>query len=100
MLLDAWRDSEREPGGDVSVVEKLMPKKIKMKRIIAGSDEDMPEYEEYYEYQFPDDEKQMGTLKTTILFLKLTIFAVAGLKILEKAMLWKQQMALTTPTEA
>ena len=81
MLLDAWMECEKNASkytliGDVSRVEKLNPKKIKMRKAVsggAGSDSGEILYEEYYDYQFPDDEK-----------------VLPGLKLLEKALLWKQ----------
>ena len=81
MLLEAWRECEVNTTttaegikgkGDVSVVDKYMPRKVKMRRPIPGNEE---EFEDYYDYHFPDAEKP-----------------AMGMKILEKAMLWKQQM--------
>lgn len=82
LLLEAWRECERDASnnpdikqkGDVSLVDKLMPRKVKMRRPIPGNEE---EFEDFYDYHFPDAEKP-----------------VMGMKILEKAMMWKQQMNL------
>ena len=85
MLLEAWRECEQSPSegqsGDVQLVDKLMPRKMKMRRAVHGGDDD--EYEDYYDYQFPDDAKP-----------------VVGLKILEQAMKWKQQMAAMGSAES
>jgi crooked neck len=84
MLLEAWRECEAEAvadgqPGDVAQVDKMMPRKMKMRRVVHAAEGEEQEYEEYYDYQFPDDAKP-----------------VVGLKILEKALLWKQQMAAAT----
>lgn len=73
MLLEAWRASEAAAvgaGGDPSVVESKWPRKVKMRRDLGDGAED------YYDYVFPDDAKP-----------------IAGLKILENAMKWKQMLA-------
>ena len=85
MLLQAWRESEAEAakaglGGDTVTVDAMMPKKVKMRRMATGEGADGTTvdlgWEEYYDYVFPDDEKKIGSLK-----------------ILEKALLWKQAAA-------
>ena len=77
LLLNAWRDCEAScPGGDVSVVEGKLPRKMKMKRLLRGDDGAELGWEEYFDYQFPDDDKKL-----------------AGLKILENALKWKQMQA-------
>jgi crooked neck len=73
LLLDAWRVLEKAHGdaAHVSEVEARMPRRIKRKRM-----RDDAGWEEYFDYQFPDDE-------------------VAGsgtaFKILEMAAKWKEQ---------
>lgn len=77
MLLEAWRDFEKERGtaDSLSEVEKKMPKKIIKKRAIATPDGMQAGYEEYYDYVFPSEE------------------SAQSLKILERARLWKKQKA-------
>ena len=74
VLLEAWRSAESSFGaaGDVPAVENKLPRKIKMRRMVTAPDGSELGLEEYYDYNFPDDEKK-----------------VAGLKILENAMKWK-----------
>lgn len=74
VLLEAWRSAESSlgPAGDVAGVENKLPRKIKMRRMVTAPDGSELGLEEYYDYNFPDDEKK-----------------VAGLKILENAMKWK-----------
>lgn len=81
MLLEAWRELEVEceknnSGGDSRAVEAKMPRKIKMRRMSTAADGTELGWEEYYDYHFPDDERQMK-----------------GMKILENAMKWKKMMA-------
>jgi crooked neck len=63
LLLEAWRKCELiwstgdKNGGDVSIVDKKMPRKRKMRRATGDNEDD---FEEYYDYQFPDDEKPVG----------------------------------------
>ena len=81
MLLETWRDLEAESkkgggDGDPAMVESKMPKKIKMRRMATAADGSELGWEEYYDYHFPDDDRQ-----------------IKGMKILENAMKWKQMMA-------
>lgn len=79
VLLTAWREAEASAasnGGDISIVDAKIPRKIKMKRMATAPDGSELGFEEFYDYQFPDDEKK-----------------IMGLKILENAMKWKQSMA-------
>jgi crooked neck len=87
MLLETWRDLEARASmdvRDVEAVESKFPRKIKMRRPIVRSasnikdddDDGNVEFEEYYEYQFPDDATK-----------------IVGLKLLENAMKWKQAAA-------
>lgn len=80
MLLEAWREMEldsekKNEGGDARAVEEKMPRKIKMRRMATAADGSELGWEEYYDYNFPDDERQMK-----------------GMKILENAMKWKKMM--------
>ena len=70
LLLDAWRVFEKSKGTSTSIsdVERKMPRRVKRKRIIAEN-----EWEEYFDYHFPDDEDETS----------------GGLKILEMAAKWK-----------
>ena len=75
VLLEAWRAAERAlPAGvgDAAAVEAMMPRKIKKKRMLTADDGSELGWEEYYDYQFPDEQK-----------------APANLKILEMAHKWK-----------
>jgi len=85
LLLQAWRECEAEAVkaglvGDTATVDAMMPKKVEMRRMATGEGADGTTvdlgWEEYYDYVFPDDEKKIGSLK-----------------ILEKALLWKQAAA-------
>jgi crooked neck len=77
LLLDAWRALEQEKGdaANVAKVEKMLPRRVKRKRMRkdnAGSDLG---WEEYFDYQFPDDKDA----------------ASSNLKILEMASKWKKE---------
>jgi crooked neck len=81
MLLEAWRDAEALLGdhglpADTAAVEAKLPRKVKMRRMATAEDGSELGYEDYFDYIFPDDEKKSGSLK-----------------LLEKAMMWKQKMA-------
>lgn len=81
LLLDTWRSIETQAletypnEANVSFIDEKYPRKIKMKRVIDESNPNS-EFEEYYDYQFPDDEKK-----------------VVGLKLLENAMKWKSKLS-------
>ena len=80
-LLEAWKALEKQqPRAEQNVQEvtKLMPNKVKKRRLITGDDGEEQGWEEYYDYQFPDDRK-----------------APMNLKILEMAHKWKQAGAPT-----
>lgn len=86
LLLEAWKTVESEQvdsGGDPQSIEQKMPRKIKMRRMSTAEGAE-GEWEEYYDYHFPDDEKN-----------------IAGIKILENAMKWKkmQEAAATSSTD-
>jgi len=73
LLLDAWRVFEKSKGTSATVaeVERKMPRRVKRKRMVAEN-----EYEEYFDYHFPDDRDE----------------AAGSLKILEMATKWKAQL--------
>lgn len=60
-----------------------MPRKFKKRRMMTGTNGEGMGWEEYYDYQFPDDESKP-----------------ANLKILEMAQMWKQKAAATGDEEA
>ena len=77
LLLDAWRALEQKEGDAASVaeVEKKLPRRIKRKRMRKDDDGNDVGWEEYFDYQFPDDSSA----------------ANSNLKILELAAKWKKQ---------
>jgi crooked neck len=77
LLLDAWRVFEKSHGDAKSVtnVEARMPRRIKRKRMREDENGNEIGWEEYFDYQFPDDEGA----------------AAGNFKILEMAAKWKQQ---------
>jgi crooked neck len=80
LLLDAWRVLEKAQGTQESVasVEAKMPRRVKRKRIRTDDEGNELGWEEYFDYQFPED----------------AVGAAAGnFKILEMAAKWKEQMA-------
>ncbi|CAN6333051.1 unnamed protein product [Urochloa humidicola] len=76
MLLEEWLNKEVSFGdlGDVSLVQKKAPRKVKRKRPIPTEDGSTIAYEEYIDYIFPDEVAQ-----------------APNLKILEAAYKWKKQ---------
>jgi len=82
LLLDAWRVFEKTKGNnniaDVSKVEKMMPRRVKKKRMRTDDDGNELGWEEYFDYHFPDDEGADGN----------------NLKILEMAAKWKKLQAM------
>jgi len=79
LLLDAWRVFEKSKGDaqHVAEVEAKMPRRIKRKRMREDEQGNELGWEEYFDYQFPDDPD-----------------AAAGtFKILEMAAKWKEQQA-------
>ena len=77
LLLDAWRVLEQEKGDAESVakVEKKLPRRIKRKKMRKDDQGNDLGWEEYFDYQFPDDDDQ----------------GAANLKILEMAAKWKRK---------
>jgi len=76
MLLEEWLNKEVNFGdlGDVSLVQKKAPRKVKRKRPIPTEDGSTIAYEEYIDYIFPDE-----------------VALAPNLKILEAAYKWKKQ---------
>ncbi|EER93674.1 hypothetical protein BDA96_01G144500 [Sorghum bicolor] len=76
MLLEEWLNKEVSFGdlGDVSLVQKKAPRKVKRKRPIPTEDGSTIAYEEYIDYIFPDE-----------------VALAPNLKILEAAYKWKKQ---------
>ena len=75
VLLEAWKQVEQESQekggeGDVESVIHKFPRKIKKRRMVNGDEgevtNDEVEWEEYYDYHFPDDEKKIGKKKLSI----------------------------------
>jgi len=77
LLLDAWRGLEKQKGDTDNVlsVEKRLPRRVKRKRMRKDDDGNDLGWEEYFDYQFPDDDDQ----------------GASNLKILEMAAKWKRQ---------
>ena len=77
LLLDAWRDLEQQKGDAESVlsVEKRLPRRVKRKRMRKDDEGNDLGWEEYFDYQFPDDDDQ----------------GASNLKILEMAAKWKRK---------
>lgn len=78
LLLDAWRILEKTFGDaeHVSLVEAKMPRRIKRKRMQEDDFGNELGWEEYFDYQFPEDEASAGHFK-----------------ILEMAAKWKAQQS-------
>ena len=75
MLLESWREAESEAeDGDKASVDAKFPRKLKMRRLVPVEDGEN-QWEDYYDYVFPDDAKP-----------------IKGLKLLENAAKWKQAM--------
>ncbi|KAJ3686243.1 hypothetical protein LUZ61_015407 [Rhynchospora tenuis] len=76
MLLEEWLNVEISFGalGDVSIVQKKLPRKVKRKRPITTEDGTPAGFEEYIDYIFPDE-----------------VAMAPNLKILEAAYKWKKQ---------
>jgi len=65
MLLEAWRDFEREEGTEKSQaqVAELMPRRVKKRRKVEAEDGSDQGWEEYFDYIFPEDEAAKPNLK-------------------------------------
>lgn len=77
LLLDAWRVLELQKGDATNVanVEQKLPRRVKRKRMRKDDDGNDLGWEEYFDYQFPDEQGA----------------ASSNLKILEMAAKWKKQ---------
>jgi len=79
LLLDAWRNLEKVSGTaeKVTLVEKMMPRRIKKKRMKTDPNTGAElGWEEFYDFHFPDEKS-----------------AASNLKILEMAAKWKKAQA-------
>ncbi len=101
MVLEAWKDQEEKIGDEekIQAVRSKMPRRVKKQKRIRptegepeapeGEEEEgsnkyldemminfLIDWEEYYDYIFPDDDNQLRNIK-----------------ILEKAKRWKEKMA-------
>lgn len=58
MLLESWRDFEKNHGDKASLesVLKMMPRRVKKRKQIISEDGTDDGWQEYYEYVFPQDE--------------------------------------------
>lgn len=80
MLLTAWREFEEEQGegneANLATVRQRMPRRVMKKRMVQQDEGGEPEWEEYEDLIFPDDEKAKKTLS-----------------LLERAAMWKRKRA-------
>ncbi|KAH3765642.1 CGI-201 protein, short form [Pelomyxa schiedti] len=76
MLLESWLAVEKEIGDAqcIDKVQKMMPKRVKKRRLIKADDGSDAGWEEYWHYIFPGEEA-----------------GAPNLKLLERAHLWKRQ---------
>merc|ERR1719244_1872804 len=65
MLLEAWRDFERDEGDEKSRahVADLLPRRAKKRRKVQTEDGSDQGWEEYFDYIFPEDEAAKPNLK-------------------------------------
>lgn len=65
MLLEAWRDFEKNFGDSEKLKEVTakLPKRIRKKRQVRAEDGSDAGWEEYYDYIYPDEENQGSNLK-------------------------------------
>ena len=79
MILEAWRDLEREHGDEESLadVQKILPRRVKKRRKVYQEDGSDAGWEEYWDYVFPDDAS-----------------AAPNLKLLQMARMWKKNKEL------
>ncbi|XP_074470901.1 crooked neck-like protein 1 [Sebastes fasciatus] len=84
MLLESWRDFEKEFGSDSTVerVRKLLPEKVKKRRKLTAEDGSDAGWEEYYDYIFPEDAANQPNLK-----------------LLAMAKMWKRQQIVDEDEE-
>jgi crooked neck len=81
MLLEAWRDFETQMGTEASLqrVVKLLPRRVKKRRLLKNEQGQEVGWEEFYDFIFPDEEAQSSALK-----------------MLERARAWKRKMEAGT----
>uniref|UniRef100_I3KR32 Crooked neck-like protein 1 n=1 Tax=Oreochromis niloticus TaxID=8128 RepID=I3KR32_ORENI len=84
MLLESWRDFEKEFGTDSTGerVRKLLPEKVKKRRKLTAEDGSDAGWEEYYDYIFPEDAANQPNLK-----------------LLAMAKMWKKQQVIKEDDE-
>ncbi|KAL3979340.1 GDNF family receptor alpha [Sarotherodon galilaeus] len=84
MLLESWRDFEKEFGTDSTRerVRKLLPEKVKKRRKLTAEDGSDAGWEEYYDYIFPEDAANQPNLK-----------------LLAMAKMWKKQQVIKEDDE-
>nr|XP_046228543.1 crooked neck-like protein 1 [Scatophagus argus] len=84
MLLESWRDFEKEFGTDGTRerVRKLLPEKVKKRRKLTADDGSDAGWEEYYDYIFPEDAANQPNLK-----------------LLAMAKMWKRQQLQENDSE-
>ncbi|CAL8314973.1 unnamed protein product [Merluccius merluccius] len=84
MLLEAWRELEREFGSDSAQerVAELLPEKVKKRRKLTAEDGSDAGWEEYYDYIFPEDAANQPNLK-----------------LLAMAKMWKRQQQVEDEEE-
>lgn len=65
MLLESWLAHEKARGTESSVekIQAKMPKRVKKRKPVHGEDGSEMGWEEYYDYIFPEDQRQMPSLK-------------------------------------
>ncbi|XVF50988.1 hypothetical protein PTKIN_Ptkin04bG0147300 [Pterospermum kingtungense] len=75
MLMEEWLNMEISFGelGNISLVQSMLPKKVKKRKQITSEDGGVARYEEYVSYLFPEE------------------YQATNLKILEAAYLWKNR---------
>ena len=75
MVMEAWRDLEKEKGDEEKLAElqKIMPRRVKKRRKVYQEDGSDAGWEEYWDYVFPDD-----------------VSAAPHLKLLQMARMWKK----------
>ena len=85
MVLEAWRDLEKERGSEESIasVQKVMPRRVKKRQKVYQEDGSDAGWEEYWAYVFPDD-----------------ISAAQNLKLLQMARMWKKNKELGLESES
>lgn len=93
LLLDAWRVLEKTEGNAKSVthVEAKLPRRIKRKRMREDELGNALGWEEYFDYQFPDDHDGSNDSGTG---------TANAFKMLEMAAKWKEQQRLQGNVEA